>query len=406
MTVPAVKLWRARVAYLALLAMAPLVLTAVHSSGAGDDQGVLRQTWEGYKHDFITADGRVRDIVRTRWIQEHLRSEQTTSEGQSYAMLRAVWMDDRATFNTVWRWTQSNLQIRVDDRLFAWLSGTAIPEGPWTVLSTDSASDADEDIALALIFAGHRWHDRRHLNEARAVLGDIWRKEVIRVRGRYYLTAGDWAPLVKDPGPALNPSYFAPYAYRIFSREDPSHAWQSLVDSSYDALWACSWDRLNQAGSVGLPPNWCALDATDGTVRPFSEYGRKDDYSWDAFRVMWRVALDYLWFGAPQAKSYLQGSAFLRQEWKEKHRLYAEYGHDGPSPFGHYENATLYGGDIGNFVVADPPAARSILHEKLLASVHRQGVFYWDDRYSYFEQNWVWFGVALATHRLPNLAHR
>jgi cellulose synthase (UDP-forming) len=43
----------------------------------------------------------------------------TTSEGQGYAMLRAVWSDDSATFDSTWEWTKQHLQVR-EDRLFAW----------------------------------------------------------------------------------------------------------------------------------------------------------------------------------------------------------------------------------------------------------------------------------------------
>ncbi|MEQ1563836.1 MAG: glycosyl hydrolase family 8, partial [Nitrospiraceae bacterium] len=54
-----------------------------------DDHSAL---WSFYKQTYI-QNGRVVSL-----------DEQgiTTSEGQGYAMLRAVWSNDRATFNTVW----------------------------------------------------------------------------------------------------------------------------------------------------------------------------------------------------------------------------------------------------------------------------------------------------------------
>ncbi len=353
---------------------------------------LLRQTWEGYKRDFILGDGRVVDYARNR---------QTTSEGQAYAMLRAVWMNDRTEFDLVWRWTQSNLQVR-GDKLFGYLWG---PDGSGTgsLLSRSTATDADEDIALALIFAGHRWRDAVYLKDAHAVLADMWEKEVTAVQGRNYLTAGDWAPQTQDPGPVLNPSYFTPYAYRIFAREDPSHAWGSLVDSSYRAIRECSRSGLQESSSVGLPPNWCALDRTDGSAQPYPAMTNGDSYSYDAFRVMWRVALDYEWYHSRDAKAYLEESRYLRQQWKQNHRLASEYAHDGGASS--REDPTIYGGDIGNFLVTDPGGARAILDEKLLPSFRaRGGAAYWGNRYNYFEQNWVWFGVALAAHQLPNLA--
>ncbi len=350
---------------------------------------LLRESWEGYKRDFILDEGRVIDPGRDR---------QTTSEGQSYALLRAVWTDDRETFDRVWRWTQANLQKR-DDHLFGYLWG---PEANG-LLSTSAAADADQDLALALVFAGHRWRDPTYLREARNVLGDIWQKEVAVVNGTPYLTAGDWAPHLREPGPAVNPSYLSPYAYRIFAREDPAHPWNALVSSSYQILLACSQANLDAGSSVGLPPNWCALDRNDGSAQPYRAMADADLYGYDAFRVMWRVALDYEWFRAPEAKAYLQGSGYLRRQWRDHHRIAAEYGHDGASSL--REEPTVYGGDIGNFVVTDPAGARAILQDKLLAARRTGGgVAYWGHRNNYFEQNWVWFGVALATHQIPNLA--
>ena len=49
----------------------------------------------------------------------------TTSEGQSYTMMRAVWSDDRATFDSSWQWTKDNLQR--PDRLLSWRFGPRAP---------------------------------------------------------------------------------------------------------------------------------------------------------------------------------------------------------------------------------------------------------------------------------------
>src|SRR4051794_15125467 len=69
----------------------------------------LSALWSFYKYRYI-RDGRV------------ISPDEggiTTSEGQSYAMLRAVWSGDRETFDSVWQWTRKHLQIR-GDKLFAW----------------------------------------------------------------------------------------------------------------------------------------------------------------------------------------------------------------------------------------------------------------------------------------------
>lgn len=381
-------------AYLAGCLLVALGIETALLGPTGTDTGtsdVLLQTWETYRRDFIARDGRVTDRPPVGW-------GETTSEAQGYAMLRAVWLDDRPTFDRTWHWTQAHLQVR-GDSLFGWLWARD-QRGRWTLLSRNTAADADEDIALALVFAGHHWSDKRYLAEARRVMSDIWAKEVVTV-GRPYLVAGDWAPTL--PGEVvMNPSYLAPYAYRVFAREDPGHAWSDLVSSSYAVLNECSWSRLNEARSVGLPPNWCVLHTHAGSAHAYWDSGG-DDYGYDAFRVMWRVALDYEWSGAPEARSYLMRSKFLRLQWRSHHRLAATYGHNGTPDSG--EAPVIYAGDVGNFVVADPAAAHSIVERKLLVSLHRShGAAYWADRTNYYAQNWIWFGVALSQHRLVNLA--
>ena len=374
--------------------VAPLqhAIAVVGTATAREIPRLLRSTWQGYKTDEIQSDGRVID---------HGRAGVSTSEGQSYALLRAVWMDDRPTFARVWTWTQDNLGVR-SDKLFGYLWGRR-GDGRWTILDTASATDADEDIALALVFAARRWHDDTYLQQARAIMQDIWRVEVVVVHGAPYLTAGSWAPAYTKPGPALNPSYFAPYAYRIFAGIDPAHQWPRLVDSSYHALVACSLSPLRSGGSVGLPPNWCAIRRATGAVAPITAIKQADIYGYDAFRVMWRVALDSLWNREPRAKAYLDGSAFLRQQWRRKGMLSA-YTHTG-AVVGAPDVPLFYGADIGAFVVSDPTAARAITTRKLLPLFHQQdGVAYWDQRYSYYEQNWIWFGVAMVGDALPNLA--
>src|SRR5512141_864020 len=143
----------------------------------------------------------------------------TTTEGQAYAMLRAVWANDRTAFEEVWRWTRQNLQVR-GDRLLAWR---------WKdrVLDRNAATDADQDAALALVLASRRFGEPRYLDEARGLLADIWAREVVVVAGRPFPTGGNWAPA--ERWPTLHVAYLAPYAYEVFAEVDPGRPWRDLV---------------------------------------------------------------------------------------------------------------------------------------------------------------------------------
>src|SRR4051812_28248555 len=59
---------------------------------------MLTALWEEYKKHYWEADtGRTID---------RQRNNVTTSEGQSYTLLRAVWQDDQPTFDKTWKWTK------------------------------------------------------------------------------------------------------------------------------------------------------------------------------------------------------------------------------------------------------------------------------------------------------------
>ena len=371
---------------LACCATAPVAhaTTPTASPLTAQIRAVLQQAWAGYTKTFIEPDGRVIDPTR---------GGVTTSEGQGYALLRAAWMGDRQVFETVWSWTAANLEVPSDGHFASLWSGGRVAD-------SHSASDADSDIALALLYAARRFGSTALHEDALRVLGAMWQGEVVSINHMNILTAGNWAKTQVSPGPVINPSYFAPYAYRTFAREDPAHPWNTLVDSSYSMLNACTAATLDGTPGVGLPPNWCALSRATGAVVSFPSIANADDYGYDAFRVMWRVALDALWNHEPRARQYLEKSTFLRLQWQNASRLAAVYSHSG-GVVGSYEDPTIYGGDIGNLLVTDPAGAAQI--QRLLLATFHSSPAYFGDPQNYFEQNWVWFGLALSAGVLVDL---
>ena len=130
-----------------------------------------------------------------------------------------MWAKDAATFARVYAWTHTHMTR--PDHLLAWHWGR-LPDGSWGVLDANTASDGDLDYALALALAARRgWRPPPGLPdypaEAREVLAAIWEKEVVALPdGTLLLTPGNWHETA--PPYLLNPSYFSPAAYRLFSR--------------------------------------------------------------------------------------------------------------------------------------------------------------------------------------------
>lgn len=356
---------------------------------------LLGATWNQYKTEYI-EEGTYRALDRQR-------QNITTSEGQSYSMLRSVWMGDKAAFDASWQWTKDNLR-RPNDSLFAWLFGRR-SDGTYGVLSSQggdtTASDADQDIAMALVFAYARWQDRVYLDEARAIISDIWELEVFTTAdGTPYLAANNYEKFSADPSAIVNPSYLSPAAYRIFAQVDPEHPWMRLVDSSY-ALLNTSMDTPLGGSSAGLPPDWVRVNKRTGAVTlPSGEL--TTNFSYDALRTPWRVALDYQWYGDDRALATLKKMSFLSDAWREDGKISSSYTHDG-SVIASEEVPAMYGGTIGYFMFAEPELAKQI-YETKLQYLFNPGTNAWKELLSYYDDNWAWFGIGLYNKLLPNLA--
>jgi len=340
-----------------------------------DDPSVtlLRTTWTAYSSRFIQADGRVID---------RKGGGISTSEGQAYAMLRAVWMEDRPMFDRVYNWALNNLNHGVrSDRLWAWRWG---PDGGgnFRVLDSAFASDGDQDAALALVMASRTWNEGAYLLQARGMLADLWEKGTLVAGDRRYLLGGD--ALCQGTTCRLNPSYYAPYAYRVFAREDPGHAWLSLVDTSYFLL-----GRNSSLTATRLPSDWLLLDTRNGDLRLGSDVDSA--YSYDAFRSHWRVALDAALYGDDRARVYLRDSlTWTAGRWRAEHRLPAVISSGGEALAG-FEALEMQAALMPAMRESAPDVAEA-LSQKLQSNLSEG---FWGDRESYYLQNWAWFGMAL-----------
>jgi endoglucanase len=358
------------------------------------ERHMLQNLWRAYKLEYLEPG--------TWRTMDKQRDFVTTSEGQSYTMLRAVWMDDKETFDQSWEWTKDNLG-RQEDNLFAWLFGERA-DGTYGVLVNqggyNTATDADVDIALALVFAYSRWQDPAYLEEAVQIINDIWRHEVVVIQGRPYLTASNLNTEVDKV--LLNPSYFAPYAYRIFAEIDPNHNWLGVVDTSYDVLRRSMSLPLDRDRTAYLPPDWVKIDRRTGQLEASPNSDLSTNYGYDAMRVPWRLALDWQWNEEPRAKEVLSMFRLFNNEWRTKQALYSTYSHDGEGVM-KYESPAMYGGSIGYFMVArNPRVAREVYMQKLQA-LYNPDTQSWRQTLSYYDDNLAWFGIALYHGALPNL---
>lgn len=341
---------------------------------------LLVESWDSYRRRFIQGDGRVIDYEA---------SDRSTSEGQAYAMLRAVLIDDPTTFAQTLNWGENNLKRhngQQTDSLWAWKWGKNA-QGTWGAIDNNFATDGDIDATTALILASRRWNRPEYLKIAKVKLQDLWNQATAAgPEGKRYLLPGPAAAFVPNPTTLyLNPSYLAPYAFRIFAAVDPEHDWLGLVDTSYQVL-----EKSAQLSTVGLPSDWVVLDTTTGKYQPFPQSNPLQTvYSFDAYRVWWRLSLDAVWFNSQQARQYLQTSSqHLQKLWRTQGRLPARIDLQGKGVV-NYEATSQYAMLYTAWGLVEPQLANELLEKKLLPH-YKQGI--WDDT-SYYTQNLAWLGL-------------
>jgi endoglucanase len=208
-----------------------------------------RSEWAAFKAAFVSGDGAVRDTGN---------GGISHSEGQGYAMLLAVALDDPAGFLGVWRWTRETLRVR-DDALFAWRwrPETGQVEDP------NNASDGDLLIAWALLRAASRWGETAWRDEAGRILADLARLCVVDRGGGPLLLPGAEG-FLRDEGVVINPAYWVFPALSLAARLDPEGPWSGLFASGEALLDAFA------ATGLGLPPDWCLFGEAIGPAEGFS----------------------------------------------------------------------------------------------------------------------------------------
>jgi endo-1,4-beta-D-glucanase Y len=263
---------------------------------AGANPADAMAAYNKWKTDLVTSDGAGGFLRVRRPNSASAVVNSTVSEGIAYGMLLSVYADDQPTFDKLWQYSQ--IPSHLDGNgLMHWYIG---PTGE--VLGTGSASDADEDMAFALVAANARWGGKgslstNYIDLAKTQIGKIWQFEVDHTRSELF-KPGDTG----FDGSVINISYFAPAYYRVFGRvTGQTTNWNNVAKTSYDVIER-TVTAQNANGNNGLIPAWSTPAgmpmAPPGTSMPIY-------HQLDSCRTPFRVAVDYCWNAEPRALTYL-----------------------------------------------------------------------------------------------------
>jgi endo-1,4-beta-D-glucanase Y len=234
------------------------------------------------------------------------------SEGQGYGMMVTAIMaghdpEARALFDGMFRFFRRFPSAGSPD-LMGW-TANAVRDPPCTTPGGNpvgSATDGDLDIAFALLLADAQWGSKGAIDyraEAGRVIAAIAAHEMSATSKAPLL--GDWAAADPKYAGATRPSDFVVDHFRAFGTATGDPSWGTAVDAAL-GLVATLQDR--HAAQTGLLPDFVIDAATNPAPAPenFLESPRDGQVGYNACRVPWRLATDWVASGDPRSKAALE----------------------------------------------------------------------------------------------------
>lgn len=211
--------------------------------------------------------------------------DETRVEAIGFGMILTAYFGDKKEFDGLFDFYQSKRTTNANN-LMAWNVSCDGINDP------GSATDGDIDVAFALIVAHNQWGGN-YLQEAREVIQTIKNSVVFTCDNLFALAPG-FSQGGKWGGCDLTDiQYYTPAFFRIFAEVSGDNDWTRLADDTYTILNAGAHPKTS------LVPDWQSVNGIPG-----GNSNRISYYCYDACRVPWRMALDYLWNGNEQAKNW------------------------------------------------------------------------------------------------------
>lgn len=218
--------------------------------------------WAQYKQRFLLSDGRIVDTGNKNI---------SHSEGQGYAMLLAVYNNDKPAFESMRKWTYSTL-YRQDIGLFSWRyePGKSDP-----IADKNNATDGDILIAWALLEAGKKWSIRDYFSQSTEIQKSLLEHTLITYAGYKVLLPGV-SGFNQVSSITLNPSYFIFPAIRAFYAHSHLKIWKDLNNDAFTLVGKMAF------GKQRIPTDWVSL-REDGRLAPAD--GWPAHFGFNAVRV-------------------------------------------------------------------------------------------------------------------------
>jgi endo-1,4-beta-D-glucanase Y len=233
---------------------------------------------------------------------ENTDKKQCVSEGQGYGMIITALMagfdpSAKSTYDNLFRYYRSHPDKR-SKYLMAWAQYTNGKSSDAT-----SATDGDMDIAYSLLLADRQWGSTgaiNYLQAAKAMIDEIMQLDI---------NHKTWSVLLCDGIEQESRDYFdtrssdfMPAHFKAFEEATNDSRWTKAIDAGY-ALFNSM--QNNYSKEAGLVPDF--IVGINKKPRPAPPHYLESEYdgyyNYNACRVPWRIATDYLLTGDKRAKA-------------------------------------------------------------------------------------------------------
>jgi endo-1,4-beta-D-glucanase Y len=311
----------------------------------------VRSFYNQWKNRFVkSVPGKPQSYV---WF-EGKGGKQCVSEGQGYGMIITVLMAGhdpaaKTIYDNLFRYARAHPAAN-SKYLMAWAQKTN-----GTDVDRSTATDGDLDIAYSLLLAAKQWGNKgaiNYLQEAKATITAVMQHQV------NHKTWTLWISDDIEPGSkyefATRSSDFMPSHFKAFRQATADTRWDKVIDAQYKLF---SYMQSTYSPDAGLLPDFIVgINKKPKPAGPdFLEDKHDGDYNYNACRVPWRIATDYLLYGDKRSKTIVTNiNSWIRETTNnDTYNLSAGYTLAGNDLKGRYFEALSFVAPFGVSAMVD-----------------------------------------------------
>jgi endo-1,4-beta-D-glucanase Y len=271
----------------------------------------VRSFYRNWKQRYIHDDAGKGEYYI--WFEGSGKNKKCVSEGQGYGMIVVALMAGYDTtaqkfYNGLYHYYKAH-PSKNSPFLMAWAQATAFKD-----VDQSSATDGDMDIAYSLLLANAQWGSSGDINywdEARSMIAAIMEQEINPVTFSVLLSNAI------EPGSRdyfdMRSSDFMPAHFKAFGNLTKDKRWDKVIDSNYKLF---NFLQKKYSTDAGLFPDFIQhINKQAIPARPGYLESKYDGwYNYNACRVPWRIATDYILNGDKRSKVIIEKiNAWIRE---------------------------------------------------------------------------------------------